>query len=86
MMIQGQAPDSDSPFALNMANVVRNNSPTKANGGRTPIEKEVGMKLPVNPRLMKGPMFCLAYAHVYADEGRLKHAERGIPLMCLPRL
>lgn len=83
MMIQGNAPDSDSPHALRMSSVVRNNSPSKSNGGRTPNEKEVGVKIPVNPRLMKGPLFCLAYAHVYADEGRLKHAERGIPCVYL---
>ena len=33
MIIQGNAPEEDIPDALNMANVVRNNSPTKANGG-----------------------------------------------------
>jgi hypothetical protein len=40
------------------------------------------MKLPLNPRLVKGVLFCLFYVHVY-DEQRVKHGDRGIPCVCL---
>lgn len=45
LMFHGNAPDSDIPDALLHANVIRNNSPTKANSGWTPKERELGMKL-----------------------------------------
>ena len=77
MMIQGCAPESDIPDCLHHANIIRNNSPTKANNGWTPNEKAAGMKLPINKRLLRGPLFCLVYAHVYEEE-RYKHAPRGI--------
>ena len=77
MMIQGCAPESDIPDCLRHANVIRNHSPTKANKGWTPREKSAGKKLPVNKRLMQGPLFCLVFAHVYEQE-RAKHAPRGI--------
>ena len=48
MMIQGNAPEPDIPFALRHSNVIRNNVPTKANNGRSPREKAAGMKLPPN--------------------------------------
>ena len=79
MMIQGNAPESFSAYALQHANVIRNESPTKANGGWSPREKAAGRKLPVNQRLLRGPMFCLCFAHVYEEEpARYKHAPRGI--------
>ena len=40
MMIQGYAPERFIPDALRQSNVIRNNSPTKANKGWTPREKE----------------------------------------------
>ena len=76
-MIQGGAPDGDIPNALVHANTIRNNTPTKANNGWTPKEKDNGMKLGLNKRLLKGPIFCLCYAHVYSEE-RPKHGVRGI--------
>jgi hypothetical protein len=82
MMIQGCAPQADIPDALQHANVIRNHSPTKSNDGRTPREKETGMKLPPNKRLLRGPLFCLVFAHVYEQE-RNKHAPRGIPCVYL---
>ncbi len=82
MMIHGNAPSSDAPHALNFANVVRNNTPTKANKGWTPREKSVGKKLPVNRKLLEAPIFCLCFAHVYPDE-RHKHDNRGIPSVYL---
>ena len=82
MMIQGCAPESDIPDCLRHANLIRNNSPTKANNGRTPREKAAGMKLPPNKRLLKGPLFCLVFAHVYEEE-RVKHAPRGIACVYL---
>jgi hypothetical protein len=82
MMIQGCAPESDIPDCLLHANVIRNNSPTKANNGRTPREKAAGMKLPPNKRLLRGPLFCLVFAHVYEEE-RVKHAPRGIACVYL---
>ena len=78
MMIQGCAPDSEIPNALVHAVVVRNNSPTKANKSWTPLEVEAGMRLGANKRLLKGPLFCLVYAHVYKEE-RAKHDPRGVP-------
>lgn len=85
MMIQGGAPEADSPYALVHANVVRNNSPTKANNGRTPKEKAAGMKLPPNKRLLKGPLFCLLFAHVYEEErmGQSKSTGRGVACVYL---
>lgn len=77
MMIHGCAPPKHIPQALKHANVIRNNSPTKANKGWTPLEVEAGRRLPINPRLLQAPLFCLAYAHVYEQE-RPKHAARGI--------
>lgn len=82
MMIQGNAPKSDEPHALRMSNVIRNNSPTRANNGLTPREKAAGMRLPVNKRLLEAPMFCLCFALVY-DAERHKHANRGIPCVYL---
>ena len=82
MMFHGNAPASDTKDALLHANVVRNNSPTKANNGWTPKEREAGMKLGVNKRLLKGPIFCLCYAMVYAEQ-RAKHDPRGIACVYL---
>jgi hypothetical protein len=79
MMIHGGAPDSAAPDCLIYANVIRNNSPTKANKGWSPREKEAGKKLPINQRLMRGPLFCLVFAHVYEQERDGKHSNRGIP-------
>ena len=77
MMFQGNAPDEDIPHCLRHANIVRNDSPSTANGGRTPREKLAGTKLAVNQRLLRGPLFCLVYAHVYEAE-RTKNAPRGV--------
>ena len=77
-MIQGNAPESDTCYALVYSNVIRNNTPTKANGGWSPREKLAGRKLPINKRLLKGPLFCLVFAHVYSEERR-KHDPRAIP-------
>ena len=54
-MIHGGAPDADTADALLHANVIRNNTPTKANKGWTPKEKEAGMKLGINKRLLSCP-------------------------------
>ena len=82
LMIQGGAPSSDIPNALCHANVIRNNSPTKANNGWTPKEKAAGMKLGVNKRLIKGPLFCLIYAFIYKEE-RDKHDPNGVACVYL---
>jgi hypothetical protein len=82
MMITGNAPEADSAHALRHANVIRNETPTKANNGWTPREKRCGMKLPLNKRLMRGPLFCLVFAHVYKEE-REKHDDRGIAAVYL---
>ena len=82
MMIQGNAPASDIPDCLRHSNVIRNHSPTKANKGWTPREKAAGKRLPVNHRLLRGPLFCLVFAHVYEQE-RPKHAPRGIACVYL---
>ena len=82
MMFHGNAPASDVNDCLLHANVVRNNSPTKANGGWTPKEREAGMKLGINKRLLKGPIFCLCYAVVYAEQ-RAKHDPRGVACVYL---
>ena len=83
MMVEGSAPASDIPYALNQANVIRNNSPTRANGGWTPNEREAGTKLSFNARLSKAPIFCLAFAHVYEEERSYKGANRGVPCVYL---
>ena len=67
---------------LDCSNVVRNNSPTKANNGWTPKEREAGMKLGVNKRLLRGPIFCLCYAVIY-EQQRAKHDPRGVACVYL---
>jgi hypothetical protein len=81
-MLQGNAPASDSPDCIRHTCVIMNHSPTKANNGWTPLEKRVGHKLPVNAKLLKGPLFCLVFAHVYEAE-RGKNAPRGIACVYL---
>ena len=84
MMIQSNAPDSVAHHCLRHSNVVVNNSPTKANNGLTPREKEAGMKLPLNRNLLRGPFGCLVFAHVYKEERKPgKHHPRGIPCVYL---
>jgi len=82
MMLQGNAPASMIPWGLNHANVVRNYSPTAANKGWSPKDKEAGMKLPINKRLVRGVLFCLFYVHIY-EEQRVKHGERSMPCVYL---
>jgi hypothetical protein len=82
MMLQGNAPTRMIPYALNHANTIRNNSPSKSNKGLTPLEKEAGMRLPLNQRLVRGVLFCLFYVHVY-EEQRVKHGDRSIPCVYL---
>ena len=82
MMITGNAPPRCIPAALLFSNVIRNHSPTKANNGMTPLEKKHGQKLPINQRLLRGPLFCLVFAFVYETE-RIKHAPRGVPCVYL---
>ena len=78
MMLYANAPESEMPDALRHANTCRNNFPTKANAGRTPNEMEAGIKLSPSKYLLRAPLFCLVYAHVYKDERR-KHEPRAIP-------
>ena len=82
LMFHGNAPDSDIPDALLHANVIRNNSPTKANNGWTPKERELGMKLGPNRRLLKGPLFCLVYAMIYKEQ-RGKDGAQGVACVYL---
>ena len=82
MMITGNAPARCIPAALQFANIIRNSSPTKANQGLTPLEKQHGCKLPINQRLLRGPLFCLVFAFVYEAE-RVKHAPRGVACVYL---
>lgn len=82
MMFHGNAPASDVKDCVLHANVIRNNSPTKANNGWTPKEREAGMKLGANKRLLKGPIFCLCYAVIYAEQ-RAKHDPRGVACVYL---
>ena len=81
-MLTGNAPEKLIPYALRFANVIRNHSPTKANNGWSPIEKRLGRKIPINSRLLKGPLFCLVFAQIYADE-RIKHGRRGVACVYL---
>ena len=78
-MIHGHAPENAAPDCLIYSNVFRNHTGTKANKGWSPREKEAGTKLPINKRLLLGPIFCLVFAHVYEEERDGKHAARGIP-------
>ena len=48
----------------------------------TPLEKGQGCKLPINQRLLRGPLFCLVFANVYETE-RIKHAPRGVACVYL---
>ena len=82
MMMTGNAPARCIPAALIFSNVIRNHSPTKANQGMTPLEKGQGCKLPINQRLLRGPLFCLVFAFVYETE-RIKHAPRGVACVYL---
>jgi hypothetical protein len=61
-----------------------NHSPTKGNGGWTPREKRVGHKLPINTKLLRGPLFCLVFAHIYEEERNSdKDAPRGVACVYL---
>jgi len=80
--VQGNAPESDSPYALVYSNVIRSETPTKANNGWSPREKLAGRKLPINKRLLKSPLFGLVFAHVYSEERR-KHDPRAVPCVWL---
>ena len=82
MMIQGNAPAKMIPWGLMHANVIRNYSPTAANKGWSPKDKEAGMKLPLNKRLTEGVLFCIFYVHVY-EEQRVKHGDRSMPCVYL---
>ena len=84
-MNQGNAPSREIPFSIEHANTIRNNSPTRANSGsRTPMEVETGLKLPPNRHLLKAPLFCLAFAHVYEEERKSKSDPvRGVPCVYL---
>ena len=62
--------------------LIRNNSPTTANKGLTPLEKKAGRKLPLNKRLLRAPIFSLCFSHVYSDN-RAKHGRRGIACVYL---
>ena len=76
MMIQGCAPASDIPDCLRHANVIRNNSPTKANKGWTPKEKAAGMRLPINKRLLRGPFAaCSSHMCTRQRDTNMTHAE-----------
>ena len=81
-MLHGNAPARCICYALNHSNIIRNNSPTTANKGWTPLEKQAGMRLPVNRRLIKGVLFCLIYVHIY-EEQRAKHGNRAVPCVYL---
>ena len=78
-MIMACAPQEHVPDALDHVNLIRNNSPSKANNGRTPFEKQAGVKLPLDKRLARGPLFCLIFIHRYEDERRNAHQiSRGV--------
>ena len=84
MMLLGNAPESDSAFALKHANVIINNSPTKANAGMTPKEKDMGVSLPFNRRLARAPLFCLTFAHVYRTEpARASNKDAARAVVCV---
>jgi len=79
MMIQGCAPSCDIPDALRHSCVILNHSHTKANNGWSPREKRVGQRLPINTKLLRGPLFCLVFAHIYdAERNSDKDAPRGV--------
>lgn len=83
MMIQGSAPIHHAKDALRHATLISNLAPTKPNQGMSPNEKEAGVRLPINPRLINGPLFCLVYAHLFPEEsarrrGDKKSAERAV--------
>ena len=82
MMIHGNAPRKDEEDSILHATVIRNNSPTKANAGWTPNEKEAGTKLAVNKRIAAASIFCLCFAHVYEQE-RSKNENRGVACVYL---
>ena len=84
-MNQGNAPPRETPYSIMHANTIKNNSPTRANkGNRTPMEVETGLKLPPNRHLLRGPIFCLAFCHVYEEERESKgDTIRGVPCVYL---
>jgi len=84
MMLQGNAPEIDASFAVKHGNTVINNSPTKANNGKTPKEVELGQSLPFNRRLARAPLFCLAFAHVYKTEpARAGNKDAARAVVCV---
>ena len=78
MMTQGNAPQIMATRALEHANTFRNNFPTKANNGWSPLEKQAGMRIPFNRRLIRAVLFCLFYAHIYKAQ-RSKTGDRAVP-------
>jgi len=84
MMLHGNAPEREFPHAILHAGFARNNSPTSANSPplRTPMERWEGVSLSTSQRLLKAPLFCLVFPHVYEGE-RLKHGNRGLPCLYL---
>jgi hypothetical protein len=84
MMLYGNAPETDCAYALMHANVIVNNSPTKANAGWTPKEKDVGYMLPFNRRLGLAPLFCLCFAHIYRTEpSRASNKDAARAVVCV---
>ena len=83
MMLEGSASEEEFKHAFKHASYCQNNLPTRANKGASPMEKWTGTKMKNIPKgLLKGPLFCLAYACVYAAE-RGKNGPRARPCIYL---
>jgi hypothetical protein len=82
MMLGGSAPEEEFKYAFEHAAFARNNLPAKANRGAAPMEKWTGAPMRVTKRLLKGPLFCLGYACIYAQE-RGKNGARSRPCIYL---
>ena len=86
-MLHANAGENVVMFAICHANAIINNTPTRANRGKTPNEMELGgTSLPFNRRLCVAPFGCLAFAHVYRNEpprAGNKDAARAVVCMYL---
>ncbi len=84
MMHHGNAPERDFKYAVKHALFCKNDSMTKANKlSATPNATFEGVStLPPSRRILKAPLFCLAYPVIY-DEERRKHGNRASPAIYL---
>ena len=84
MMLAGNAPNADFPWAATYATVILGYMPHAYHRGQSPNSVWTGMsRMPISSRLMRaGPLFCLCFPSVYPQERR-KLENRSRPAVYL---